>query len=116
MAGGTVLWRARSLPPQPVAMMMAIRAGTQAYFSYLWRVLKPQKETRRERSAMMTMPTVALMVVPELTAERACPPMMESTMEKPVRVARLSRMKSETKYLLDCFSVYRGACQDVTYP
>jgi hypothetical protein len=98
-------------------MMMAIRAGTQAYFSYLWRVLKPQKETRRESSAMMTIPTVALIVVPPLTAESACPPIMESTMEKPVSVARLSRMKSETKYLLDLVSQdHPRYCSEVHIP
>ena len=62
--------------------------------------MKPQNETSSESRAMMTIPTVALMVVPSLTADRACPPMMESTMEKPVSVARFSKMKSETKYLL----------------
>ena len=81
-------------------MTMAIKAGTHANFSYTCSTLKPQNEIESASKAMMTMPTVAVIVVPFVTAESAWPPMTASTTQKPVSVARLSRTRRETKYFL----------------
>jgi hypothetical protein len=66
----------------------------------------------RARIAMMTIPTVALMVSPDLTADSAWPPMMLSTTQNPVKVARFSSTTIETRN----FPKAKRACTSCRMP
>jgi hypothetical protein len=88
------------LPPQPVAMIIAIRAGIHVYLSYQCSTLNPQKQMKSARRQITTMPTVGLIVLPLVTADSAIPPMTESTTQNPVSVAKFISTKMETKYFL----------------
>ena len=73
---------------------------------------KPQNATSIASSEMMTMPTVAVMVLPSITADSAWPPMVASTTQNPVRVARFRSTSSETKY----FPKAKRACTSWRMP
>ena len=98
LSAGWACFLSRS-PPVPVAMVIMIRAGIQAYVSYQCRTRNPQKEMRRESTPMMTMPAAGVRL-PEETAERHWPPTTQMMTMKPVKVARLRRTGMDTRYRL----------------
>lgn len=85
----------RCLPPQPVATTRATIAGNQAYRSYACRTLNPQNDTSRASTAIIAMPTSAVILPPD-TADRVCPPTTHIMTQNPVSVARFNSTGIDT--------------------
>lgn len=90
----------RPEPAQPVAMTTLMMAGMNAYVSYICRIRKPQNETSRESTAMMTMPT-SMLTCPFEMAEIHCPPVIQMMTVKPVMLAKFSSTGNDTIYRLN---------------
>lgn len=70
--------------------MMLMRAGMKEYVSKMCNNLKPAKDTSKEIMAMMTIPTLGV-ILPDDIADRHCPPTTQMMALNPVNVARLSK-------------------------
>lgn len=88
-------WFLRLPPPTPTAIVILINAGMKENVSKKCRILKPPKETSRERSESTTIPTVGV-TEPEEMAERHWPPITQIMVEKPVKVARFRMTGMDT--------------------